>query len=112
MDLLGMNIVGAVLLASAVYLMLHWDRVKREVFLLVGLAGLGVMLWGNVFLVFGRYLPFLVRLFYSGGLLTAFFGVVASMYPGRLPGIDRVPTPARAAPTVEQVTEVGEGQDE
>lgn len=100
--------IGAVLFAFHLYLLVHWDRVKRTKFFLIGLAGLAAMLVGNLFLCLGMsggVMAGLAALFYSLGLLAALAGAVGACYPERLPWFEDEESGTPASPKDVPLTE-------
>ncbi len=68
----------AVLLVVCFYLLVHWEKVKRPICLLVGAAGIALVLAGA-----GSRNKVVVVLTWLG-MLAAFVGLFVAVYPGVL----------------------------
>ena len=99
-----MDVTGAVLLASSVYLMLHWDRVLRTGLFKIALGGLALMLAAGL-LTCTRSVDILklATFFRMAGLLVAFVGIVGSVFPEGWLFLDAPgPSPEQMAPPASQ----------
>lgn len=74
--------LAALLLAFHLYLLKHWEKVRRPRFFKLGCVGLVVVFAGNFFLI-GGYLPTMIvaEVFYCAGLLAALIGAVGACIP-------------------------------
>ena len=88
----GSFIFSAILLVFYLFLLAHFDLVKRPAFFLIGVLGLAAAFAARFFAISGVSTDgifYVVRILDSAGGAAAFLMAVASCFCGKLPGVDK-----------------------